>query len=641
MNSKTSVALLDRVSALARAQFRNEAHVVAVPTFGSPLDAEHLALLRDFDLDRLVDATDLKPLLELSKLVDCIQDGGCQFRGPEQNPGFLSERFRAIVRDVAFAREPIDQELGRRYAQAMSVLYVEPPFVKTDGYEDFTALRSDLEQKDLSLLELKRRVSTASSDVERAPLLEQIEALESLISESRELVEALDRQHAFSSAEQTRALVETTATEIPESVSASLATFDLIQITDPDSNESHVRCGFMPAELSDDNWVPIKLTQTDIRSVSSEGGFAAVPQSSAVAQLADDAVTSVELEVQMLAVQRPWFWGGLFENRRWNWRAPRVELVSHGVEGGDGLIPAYVTGLVVARNLVVKGVTAPATAAAPAIQTPSRPAAPAVAPRPRPAALTRPRQPLVTMQARPRQVVRPHVRPPRTNATLPASQRPRRTFAVTGTVTGEQGRPIAGATVMLREEHGHATSPPRDDRDHRGQRTATARDGAFEFQITAGASGMLTVVMSGFTTWRRPLRVVKPINVPVQLRSEQSTWPRLTVRLQSPVDGEPFSGHSDIHIANVRGESQHRERLTGLGEVTVGLPEGHYRIDVVAPDAARVTPAVHTISLSSALTVDVVIDSGVLLRQSDLYLVGFICKRVSKSPDYEERAAGV
>jgi hypothetical protein len=618
MNSKASVALLERLSALAREQFRNEAHVVAVPTLGSPLDAEHLALLRDFDLDRLVDANDLKPLLELSKLVDCIQDGGCQFRGPEQSPGFLSERFRAIVRDVAFARTPIDQQLGQQYARAMSVLYVEPPFVKTDRYEEFTALRSDVEQKDLSLLELRRRVSTASNDVERALLREQIEALESLISESRDLVEALDRQHAFSAAEQTRELAETTATEIPESVSASLATFDLLQITDPDSNESHVRCGFMPAELSDDNWVPIKLTQDEIHAVSSEGRFAAVRQSSAVAQLADDAVTSVELDVQMLAVQRPWFWGGLFENRGWNWRTPRPQLVSDGVDGGDGLIPAYVTGVIVARNLVVKGASALMRSVS-AIQ------------------------PMMTMQARPRPAVRPHFRPARTNAGRSAAvRRPKGTCAVTGTVTSEQGRPLAGAMVILRQEHSHASGPSRDDqRDHRGQRTATGRDGVFELQIAAGASGILTVVMPGFTTWRRSLRVVEPINLPVQLRSEQSTWPRLTVRVQSPVDGEAFAGQSDIHIVSVRGASQHREKLTGVGEVTVGLPEGHYRIEVVAPDAARVTPALRTISLSSALTVDVVIDPGVLLRQSELHLVGFICKRVPKSPNPEEEAEGV
>jgi hypothetical protein len=604
--SRASVALLERVSALAQSQFRNEAHVVAVPAHSSPLGDGHLALLNDQELDDLVDAGEVKRLLELSKLVDCVQDGTSLFRGPEQSPGFVSERFREIVRNVVFQSTAAAPELRERYAQALAVLYVDPPFVKTAAYERFGTLRSDLEQKDLLRVELLRRASTVSNELERSMLTEEIEALEILIAESRDVLDALDRQHAFTAAEETKDLVEAAVTEIPESVTKALDVFDLHQITDPDTNESHVRCNFMPDGLSDDNWIPVKVTSQDIAETTGElelppGSFA-----TALATLDDQTIASVELEVQILAVQRPWFWGGLFDHRGWTWRRTPAEPVSEGVPGGRGLIPAYVTGIIIAQNLVVRSSSGGDVEAA------VRPRTTAVA-----------AAPLARISSSRRR----------------RGGEPRRRLSLRGTVADEHGKPVPGATAILKLERNRVARGPRPNvRDHRGERQATGRDGRFTFQVDAGATCLLTIVKPGFTTERRRLVAARPVNVAVRLRPEPSTWPVLTVRVRPRFDGAVFDSPSEVRVSDVAGARQHAERLTGAGEVGVRLPPGRYRIEVESPDARQVTPAARVLDLSANQTVEVVVDTGVLLRRPDLQLFGFICKRVSRSPQWEEQA---
>jgi hypothetical protein len=414
-------------------------------------------------------------------------------------------------------------------------------------------------------------------------------------------MDALDRQHAFADAELAKARVEAAVTRIPESVVASLRSFDLLRITDPESNESHVRCSLMPAELSEENWVAVKITREELLAASSDTPNA--PVLLGLSALESEAIASLELEIQLVAVQRPWFWGELFDRQDWMWRTP-ADPVSEGMPGCRGLIPAYVSGLLVGRHLVVRS-TRPgdrgAIGRAPASGAPM-PGGGVV------------------------------VRSPRVQSTAAAR---RRVIAIRGAVTDDRGQPVANATAILRAER----PPVQRERgpgvhDHRGQRTTTDARGAFAFRAIAGVSYALTVVRSGFTTVRSRIRPIRPQTVvPVRLRSEEASWPALTVRVRSQANPEDFDTASEVRISSVSGALLHSQRLSGAGDVTLRLPRGRYRIDVVAPDAQQVTPPLRVVELAGAAVVaDVVIDSGFLLRDPDLQLVGFICRLVPLSP---------
>lgn len=600
--SRASFALLARLMDLVRLQFRDEAQTIAVPAHGSPLGAGHLALL---DGEALLDAADagrVQALLELSKLVDCVQDGTNIFRGPEQSPGFVSERFQEIVPNVVFAPAPVDPEQQQRYARALALLYVEAPFVKTADYERFCQLRSDVEQKELSRLELRRQAEVASTDLERTLLVEQAEALEDLIAEGRDVLDALDRQHAFAAAELTKARVEAAVTRIPESVVASLRSFDLLRITAPDSNESHVQCSLMPAALSEENWVAVKITREELLAASPDDTPSIAPAPMALSTLDSEAIASLELEVQFLAVQRPWFWGELFDRQDWTWQTP-ADPVSEGMPGCRGLIPAYVSGLLVGRHLIVRSTRLGdrgEVGRARASRSPVRGGLAVGSPRVHPEAAAH-----------------------------------RRVIAIRGAVTDERGQPVSNATAILRADRSPVrVERRRDVQDHRGQRTTTDGRGAFAFRALAGVSYALSVVRSGFTTVRSRIRPIRPVTVvPVRLRSEQASWPALTVRVRPRANHEDFDTTSEVRISSVSGGLSYSQRLSGAGDVTLRLPRGRYRVEVAAPDAQQVTPPLRVVEMAStAVVADVVIDSGFLLRDPDLQLVGFICRQVPLSP---------
>jgi hypothetical protein len=636
--SQASAALLARISELARLQF-GDGHVVALPAVGRPLAAEHLELLRDFGLAQVVDPGQAQRLLELSRCVDCVQDGRGGFRGPEQDPGYLSDRFRAVLRNAAFATAQVEPGARRQYDQAMAILYTDPPFEKTDAYAHFGALRTDLEQKELSRLELERRLSLADDEADRRLVEGEIARLRTLIDEQRDVVEALDREHAFVAAERLKDRVEASLAEVPAAVREALAALELFKITAPGSNDSHVGCSFLPGQLSEDNWTPVRMTRREIADAPGPRAVLESPRPAVAAFLDDNAIDAVEIDVQMVAVQRAWFWSGLFENRLWDWKVTPSEPVSDGADSGHGLIPAYVAGLIVARNLVVRG-TAPALD--PATRS-IRVGNIETAPCPREDASSERRLPQgrrisgtsddgagVPFEAwRRSRAMRPEARPARA------------VVRVRGTVADEHGRPVAGAAVSLREVRAAARPgrpraagrPPAPAvRDHRVPRRITARDGRFELHVLAGTY-VLRAGRTGYVATTRRIVARQSTDLRVALRSEKSDWPLLVIRLGSPQGAEPFEGRSEIQISSVGAAPAQVQRLPGQAEVGVRLPPGRYRVAVVSPDARQVVPPSRVIDVPVQTSIDFVLDSGILVRNPGLHLVGFVCRRVPKCPD--------
>lgn len=665
-SSKASSALLERVAALARSQFGEEDHYLATTVLGSALSEQHLEILSESDPDRLSDPQSARALFEITQLVDCVQDGSPRLVGPARNEGFVSDAFLSIVDAVDFATTPLDVREQARLDQAQAVLYEEPPFLKTEAYTQFCILRSDIEQKEIVLLELRRQLDIAEGD-KHEQLVQDEEALAATLEGQRELLQALDRQHGFSEAEKIRDRAGRRVADFPRSVKDSLAVIDLFRITDASSNASHLSCDFFPAGLAEDNWVPLRLTRSEITQSRADSPLLSAIQDIEGLEFVDDGlIESIELELQMLAVQRSWFWPELFENRQWRFSVPS-EPVSKGRGSSDGLMPAYVAGLVFARDLVVRATEeaegrAPAPSGAmvgnlaPAVVLGRNPqfvavqgrsvAAAAMHARPMAAAPVRmavaqpqirrgaiqPQiQPHVRRQIQPQ--FQPHVRPqiqpqfqpqvrPQVQRELQAQlvAQLKRTIPVRGRITDASGRSLAGATIVLRQIPNGPV-----------QTKQTAKDGSFSFLIVGGGNCSFTISKPGFKELSKGFIINQPFTANLTLEAEGATE-QLTVRLVDQT-GAPFKGDADIVIHRIPHFTRQHEQMRGTSEARIPLPKGRYSVSVSSSEARRIEPPTATVELNGAQTITFEIQSSVLVRIPEIQLLGLVCRQVPLSPD--------
>ncbi|MEP0873831.1 carboxypeptidase-like regulatory domain-containing protein [Trichocoleus desertorum AS-A10] len=352
-NKKASKALLSRLAETVIEEFsQDDLYVAQVPP-GVFLGKEHFQVLQKLASDRLDDPESLARLVEISRLVDCIQIDEKTITTPDTTPGYLSERFSQIVRNVKFVRTSLDANEQRRYEQAQALLYEEPNIIKKTEYQDFCLLRADLEKKEVALTEMRLNREKATSPEEQSVLTGEITSFEALVKEKREAIDALDRVYNFRAAERIIDAAERSVDQIPTPVLEMLSSMNLLKISDPISHATHIGCNFSPSHLSEDNWIPLKLTREDIAKWKSNGDTASESDTG----LADSEIDTITLEVQTVTCSRPWLWSALFKHQHWQWQSPSPP-VSNGTLNGraDNLIPAYIVGLILARNFVVKGV---------------------------------------------------------------------------------------------------------------------------------------------------------------------------------------------------------------------------------------------------------------------------------------------
>lgn len=139
---------------------------------------------------------------------------------------------------------------------------------------------------------------------------------------------------------------------------------DLDLATDPDTNQSFGPSGYAPGDVTRQPWVSFTLGGEEIVNLVNS----APPELKNL--LTDDGPTdiqSITLEARSAAVVRPWFDPSLFGARFW--RLPSGEPpLSDGLVPPAGAWPAYVSGVVFARNIKViagDGASRPITALSP------------------------------------------------------------------------------------------------------------------------------------------------------------------------------------------------------------------------------------------------------------------------------------
>lgn len=643
--NKASSALLSRIAQVALREFGRDDLYVAEAPAGMGLSDIHLDLLQQLEEDRLDNAASVARLVEISRIVDCIQAHPQVIATPDQDPGYLSDVFPQLIKNVEFFSAPLSGSERQRYEQAQKILFEAPPFLKTPVYQEFCILRAELEKKDVALAEMRRDLQDRQSPEERRMLESEIEGLNQLMVEKREALEAIDRCHGFRDAEEIVDNAERRIDDIPASIRSVLDTMELFQITDPISNVTHVSCSFFPSHLAEDNWTPLKLTREDIaRSEGEDDNTTSDPD-----EIDDREIDTIELEVQTVVCERPWLWPALFENRRWDWAAPSPPI-STGNEGGseEDLIPAYIHALIFARNLTVKAQLStelPRNREAVKVRPTSSLLMRAVTP-----VVTEPRRhvttiarhftadnvtPLISRNMVMPAIVRAHpvgpavARQPSRTARFSrvgvAIVRPGiiRNLAAKGCVVDEHGRGIYKATVRLESNAGQ-------------RRTMTGRDGGFTFPTIAQGRYRVHVEKAGFTPVNGAITV--PQTTPQTIRMSQAVSCQVMVRLQLD-GGQPFVGDVKVLIQN--GNGRRLESMDERSEAIFSLPPGSFTISVTSPQAEQISPPSRTIRLSADRgkhpTLTFTVSPAPMLRNPKVQLLGYVIRRVQCSPNPERR----
>ena len=349
--SKASVALLQRVAEVALQAVEDERCYIATTPTSTPILAEHLEVLAD--PSKYADSVALlKAAVQLSKIVDLVQDGSPVFDWQKVDQAFLSDAYQTMIGNVAFAKAQLSGDALADFEAAEKKLFDDPPFDRTPAYEDFTRLASQVSQSKITLYELKQQ-RAAAAEAERHALDERISALTEALSLQEGLWKSLDAEHGFTAAR--RLYDGAQVVGFPPSYSSAADLLGTTLLSIDDGTQTHVRALFSPGRLDDANWTTLKLNRADIASAPAEHPLLPPPAAGDKVSALDDAVIdSVELDIQVVTVERPWLWDGLFNNRMWKWLTPDQPL-SDGADTPHGKVPAYTAAVVVARNLKING----------------------------------------------------------------------------------------------------------------------------------------------------------------------------------------------------------------------------------------------------------------------------------------------
>ena len=643
--NKANQAFLSRIAKAALAEFsrddlKDELYVAQLPA-GMGFSDASLEVLQQLELDRLSDPALVARLIDLSRMVDCIQIHPGRITTPANSPIYLSDVFPRLIENVEFLSAPMSDAARRKYEQAKAILYEEYPYLKTPTYDEFCILRSDVEKKDVKLLEMQRNLQSLTDSEERTALSEELAAFQELVTQQKEVLEALDRTYSFRIAEADCESATRKVDEVPEPIRNMLANMLPFKIGDPISGDEHVGCNFFPPHLGEDNWAPLRLTQDDI---ASKGQNDAGTENQADG-LDESLIDSIELEVQTVVCDRSWFWSPLFHNKQWKWSSTSPPISRGTGDNSEGdLIPAYIYGLIFGRKLIVKGRSSKQKTLKPAIVlqpnsnllmrslVPLQPTAKAspTAPAPKttlPVASVKPNLRINTAVASgriapvvSRNTVKPALAPqPRTaNKNLTIAVKPTaataQSFKVAQPKIATTVRPATSKSTQAYKQlstlqpnywiaHLGITVQGRViDEQGRGiyQATVTLKGRTGQRRVMTGQNGTFSIALAqgryqvqvnkaGFVTTNGAITVPRTGAYP-PIRMKKANSCIVNVRLLENANGQvqPFTGAAKITI---KGVNFHRiEAIEGQSNARLFLPSGVFTIAVVIPEAEKITP---------------------------------------------------
>ncbi|MDX1414881.1 MAG: carboxypeptidase-like regulatory domain-containing protein [Candidatus Promineifilaceae bacterium] len=668
MTTRAVKALLARIVKVANEQ-GDEHSYIATSQLSTPIHAEHIEVLSAPD-GAFVSDEALAAAVELSKMVNCVQDGSPSYRHPASvGSSFVSDVYKKavgkseddpVVRGtIEWANLPLSPQQEEELKRAESILYVDPPLGRTEQYLQFSTLRYEIISQIGARSELRLALAQAE-EAEKDSIQDRLEVIEAALTANRDLFSALDALHGISAAERIYNSIKSAGFPSKFERAHDLLHDPAFEITNPISNETHCPAAFFPNKLTEENWIPIRLTRAEI-AATGVGGDESLPDLPRVAQqleVNDDALDLVELEVQVLHVDRFWMWSALFENRQWRFRSG-VEPFSTGEPDGQGQLPGFVTGLIFARNLRLTGrknmVSSTGSVhlgqlkfqplntktALKIIQPQLKPLSVSAAP-----VLTREATETPVLAARPARSSKPAANFTRINLPVTNISSLVRTVVTVRTVDSSE-RPLAGVSVTLTNlESGLKL------------KNSSAKNGAVVFRLPAEGNYVISAAKEGYKTFKDERRLTDQSSFTVRLEplipsallstiiSSSSlvgtiptmvTGTTVTVKLRKRSDDnslQPLDVDAEVAAINRRtGERLRQTVAAGKDAVFNNLAREKFEINVFCAVYQPEGSTSQQVNVATVQQLEFVFKPRTIMQSDDTFLFGFLCYRTPLSPN--------
>ncbi|RME02031.1 MAG: carboxypeptidase regulatory-like domain-containing protein [Calditrichaeota bacterium] len=662
VKNRIDSALLKQIATIAMKEFNIPDLYVALLPLELKLSREHIEILQHWAEylaeDQELNGNDVKKLIEISRIVDCIQsrnDPDTLDLPEYSSPGFLSEAFLRIIKNIEFMPEPLNDQQIKKYENAKKILYKDDayPFVKTEEYNEFCMLRVQISRLEIRKRELLRQKGENNELNRGSNIDDELNQLGDLIKEKEELMAALNDQFQFQVAEEIIRNVELNMNIIPPSIKKAIDTISLFEMTEPVNNITHIICSFFPSVLSEENWIPLRLTSKDFSQITFE--HEAEEHSSGFIQ--DDDIEVIELEVQSLICVRPWFWPALFEKPNWKWKK-KSPPVSTGVVNStsrEELIPAYVFALIFARNISIRLKPHAQNKIPASIQLSSPLLQKLISWRAKDVPISsfsssntiislseiaKVLSLSTTWKANTKNQPKKHkiqlnVLMPKTIlknfATGPAVNIHASYFSVRrdviekyvakGHVIDEMGQPVYNATIEI-------------ENSKIRRKVTTGRNGEFCVSDLRPGRYDFFVEKSGFSKAKGAVTLPQKGQLSIKLHSMPQNKNKIIIQLQQEKD-EPFTGIAKVIIA--RNQKVYRyESMVGRSEAVFYLPHGNFSISIQSPGAQSITPQSIPLKLHDSTfterTLKFKISNVSTIIIPGVQLLAFICRWVPPCP---------
>jgi hypothetical protein len=113
---------------------------------------------------------------------------------------------------------------------------------------------------------------------------------------------------------------------------------------------SYLPTSYVPTDVAVVNWPRITVTADELGALAE---LAPEELRTRLGSSGDAGIQEVSFEYSYVTISRPWFTPSLFQSKGWRFRDP-TRMLSDGQDPPNGECTAYVTGLVLARNISVK-----------------------------------------------------------------------------------------------------------------------------------------------------------------------------------------------------------------------------------------------------------------------------------------------
>ena len=237
--SKASAALLQAVADTALRIMEDESCYIATSPLSTPILAEHIDTLAN-PAAFVSSPGALAAAVQLSRMVDYVQDGGPVFDWQRVGQDFVSDVYPKIKANVRFARAALSGKELEEFDHAQATLYKDPPWDETDNYAEYAKQKVQVALNRLQLLELQLELGSAA-EAKKAVLRDRIAAIQASLKLQEDALKARDDLHRFEEA--LRIYQSAQQVGFPKSVedaSAMLGT-PLAEISTPDGSETHLR----------------------------------------------------------------------------------------------------------------------------------------------------------------------------------------------------------------------------------------------------------------------------------------------------------------------------------------------------------------------------------------------------------------